>query len=41
MLGESFSLLALALVGVLVIFLNVETIRTGEGVESPRRQLFS
>ncbi len=33
MLGESFSLLALGLVGVLVIFLNVETIRTGEGAE--------
>lgn len=33
MLGESFALLALALVGVLVIFLNVETIRTGEGAE--------
>jgi uncharacterized membrane protein (DUF4010 family) len=33
MLGESFSLLALGLVGVLVIFLNVETVRTGEGAE--------
>jgi uncharacterized membrane protein (DUF4010 family) len=33
MLGESFSLLALGLVGVLVVFLNVETIRTKEGAE--------
>jgi uncharacterized membrane protein (DUF4010 family) len=33
MLGESFSLLALGLVGILVIFLNLETIRTGEGAE--------
>jgi uncharacterized membrane protein (DUF4010 family) len=33
LLGESFSLLALGLVGVLVVFLNVETIRTGEGAE--------
>jgi uncharacterized membrane protein (DUF4010 family) len=33
MLGESFSLLALGLVGVLVVFLNVETIRTEEGAE--------
>ncbi len=33
LLGESFSLLALSLVGVLVVFLNVETIRTDEGAE--------
>jgi uncharacterized membrane protein (DUF4010 family) len=33
LLGEPFALVALGLVGVLVIFLNVETIRTGEGAE--------
>ncbi|MGH7874510.1 MAG: MgtC/SapB family protein [Candidatus Binatia bacterium] len=33
LLGESFSLLALGLVGLLVVFLNVETIRTAEGAE--------
>lgn len=33
LLGESYSLLALALVGVLVVFLNLETIRTDEGAE--------
>ena len=33
LLGESYSLLALGLVGVLVVFLNVETIRTAEGAE--------
>jgi uncharacterized membrane protein (DUF4010 family) len=33
LLGEYFALLALALVGVLVVFLNVETIRTDEGAE--------
>lgn len=33
LLGDSFSLLALALIGVLVILLNVETIHTGEGAE--------
>jgi hypothetical protein len=33
LLGESFSLLALGLVGVLVVFLNIETIRTQEGAE--------
>ena len=33
LLGESFALRALALVGVLVVFLNVETIRTDEGAE--------
>lgn len=33
LLGESFALVALALVGVLVVFLNVETIRTDEGAE--------
>jgi uncharacterized membrane protein (DUF4010 family) len=33
LLGESYSLLALGLVGILVIFLNVETIRTNEGAE--------
>jgi uncharacterized membrane protein (DUF4010 family) len=33
LLGEAYSLLALALVGVLVVFLNVETIRTQEGAE--------
>jgi uncharacterized membrane protein (DUF4010 family) len=33
LLGESYSLLVLALVGVLIVFLNVETIRTKEGAE--------
>lgn len=33
MLGQPFALAALALVGLLVIFLNVEAIRTGEGAE--------
>lgn len=33
LLGEYFALLALALVGILVVFLNVETIRTDEGAE--------
>jgi uncharacterized membrane protein (DUF4010 family) len=33
LLGESYSLLVLALVGVLIVFLNVETIRTNEGAE--------
>jgi uncharacterized membrane protein (DUF4010 family) len=33
MLGQSFALLALGLVGVLIVLLNVETIRTGEGAE--------
>ena len=33
LLGESYSLLALALVGILIIFLNIETIRTNEGAE--------
>ena len=33
LLGESYSLLALGLVGILVIFLNIETIRTNEGAE--------
>jgi uncharacterized membrane protein (DUF4010 family) len=33
LLGEPYPLLALALLGVLVILLNVETIRTGEGAE--------
>lgn len=33
LLGDHFALLALALVGVLVVLLNVETIRTGEGAE--------
>ena len=33
LLGESYSLLALALVGILVVLLNVETIRTNEGAE--------
>jgi len=31
LLGDSYALLALALVGVLVVLLNLETIRTGEG----------
>ena len=33
LLGDRFALLALALLGVLVVLLNVETIRTGEGAE--------
>jgi uncharacterized membrane protein (DUF4010 family) len=33
LLGGAFALLALGLVGVLVVLLNVETIRTGEGAE--------
>lgn len=33
LLGESYSLIALSLVGLLVIFLNIETIRTDEGAE--------
>ncbi len=33
LLGESYSLLALGLVGLLVVFLNLETIRTKEGAE--------
>lgn len=33
LLGTPFALLALALLGVMVILLNVETIRTGEGAE--------
>jgi uncharacterized membrane protein (DUF4010 family) len=33
LLGEPYPLLALALLGVLVVLLNVETIRTGEGAE--------
>lgn len=33
MLGQSFALLALGLVGVLIVLLNVETIRTGAGAE--------
>jgi len=33
LLGQSYALLALGLLGVLIIFLNVETIRTGEGAE--------
>jgi uncharacterized membrane protein (DUF4010 family) len=33
MLGQSFALLALGLVGVLIVLLNVDTIRTGEGAE--------
>ena len=33
LLGDSFSLLALALLGVLVVLLNVETIHRGEGAE--------
>jgi uncharacterized membrane protein (DUF4010 family) len=33
LLGQAYSLLALGLVGVLVVFLNVETIRTAEGAE--------
>lgn len=33
LLGDSFSLLALALLGVLIVLLNVETIHRGEGAE--------
>jgi hypothetical protein len=33
LLGDSYALLALALVGVLIVLLNLETIRTGEGSE--------
>ena len=33
LLGDSFSLLALALLGVLVVLLNIETIHRGEGAE--------
>ena len=33
LLGDSFSLLALGLLGVLVVLLNIETIRRGEGAE--------
>jgi uncharacterized membrane protein (DUF4010 family) len=33
LLGYAFALLALTLIGVLVLLLNIETIRTGEGVE--------
>ena len=33
LLGESYALLALGLVGILVVFLNIETIRTNEGAE--------
>jgi uncharacterized membrane protein (DUF4010 family) len=33
LLGDSFALLALGLLGVLLVLLNVETIRTGEGAE--------
>jgi uncharacterized membrane protein (DUF4010 family) len=33
LLGDSYSLLALGLLGVLVVLLNFETIRTGEGAE--------
>jgi uncharacterized membrane protein (DUF4010 family) len=33
MLGDAFALTALALLGVLVVLLNVETIRTGQGAE--------
>jgi len=33
LLGESYALLALGLVGILVVFLNIETIRTDEGAE--------
>lgn len=33
LLGEPYPLLALALLGVLVVLLNIETIRTGEGAE--------
>lgn len=33
LLGDSYALLALGLLGVLVVLLNIETIRTGEGAE--------
>jgi uncharacterized membrane protein (DUF4010 family) len=33
LLGDSYALLALALIGVLIVLLNLETIRTGEGAE--------
>ncbi|HEV7704448.1 MAG TPA: MgtC/SapB family protein [Gemmatimonadaceae bacterium] len=33
LLGDSFSLLALALLGVLIVLLNIETIHRGEGAE--------
>jgi MgtC family len=33
LLGQAFALLALALLGVMVVLLNVETIRAGEGTE--------
>jgi uncharacterized membrane protein (DUF4010 family) len=33
LLGEPFALLALGLLGVLIVLLNIETIRTGEGAE--------
>jgi uncharacterized membrane protein (DUF4010 family) len=33
LLGEPYSLLALGLLGVLIVLLNIETIRTGEGAE--------
>ena len=33
MLGDSYALLALGLIGVLLVLLNIETIRTGEGAE--------
>lgn len=33
LLGQSFALLALALIGILVVFLNIETMNAGEGGE--------
>jgi uncharacterized membrane protein (DUF4010 family) len=33
LLGEPYSLLALGMIGVLIVLLNIETIRTGEGAE--------
>lgn len=33
LLGDQYAILALGLLGVLVVLLNVETIRTGEGAE--------
>ena len=33
LLGDSYAMLALGLLGVLIVLLNVETIRTGEGAE--------
>jgi uncharacterized membrane protein (DUF4010 family) len=33
LLGESFALLAVGLIGLLVVLLNIETFRTGEGAE--------